>query len=158
MNRWRWSMGAVAVVAMLAAGVAHAQGPRGGGPGSRGRGGFGPGAGLPLRELQLTDAQQDQVRQIRSRHEADMREAMTRLEKARQTQQTAVEAVPADEAKITSLTQDMVQAEVDVAIQASRLNTELWSVLTPDQQTKLKALRAERQARFDQRRQERRSK
>jgi protein CpxP len=158
MNRFRWSLGAFAVVAMLAAGVVHAQGSRGGGPGGRGRGGFGPGAGLPLRQLQLTDAQQDQVKQIRSRHEADMRDAMTRLEKARQTQQAAVDAIPADEAKITSLTQDMVQAEVDVAIQASRLNTELWSVLTPDQQAKLKALRAERQQQFEQRRQERRSK
>ena len=54
-----------------------------------------------------------------AQHETQMREAMTRLQSARQAQQKAVEAVPADEAKITSLTQDMVQAEVDVAIQTS---------------------------------------
>jgi protein CpxP len=158
MTRFRSLTAAVAVVALLAGGLVYAQGPRGGRPG--GPGGRGPLAGLPLRELQLTDAQQEQVRQIRSRHETQMREAMTKLETARRAQQKAVETVPADEAQITSLTQDMVQAEVDVAIQASRLNSEIWSVLTPDQQSQLKKLRAERQARADQfraNRQERRN-
>jgi periplasmic protein CpxP/Spy len=152
MNRLRWTA-AVAVVALLAGGLVYAQGPRGGRPG--GPGGRGPLAGLPLRELQLTDAQQEQVRQIRSRHETQIREAMTKLETARRAQQKAVETVPADEAQITSLTQDMVQAEVDAAIQASRLNSEIWSVLTPDQQSQLKKLRADRQAQFEQRRQKR---
>jgi len=157
MNRLRWMTAAVAVVTLLAGGLVYAQGPRGGRPGGPGARGF----GLPLRQLQLTDAQQEQVRQIRSRHEAQMREAMTRLETARRAQQKAVEAVPADEAQITSLTQDMVQAEVDAAIQASRLNSEIWTVLTPDQQSQLKKLRDDRQARaeqFRENRQQRRSK
>jgi protein CpxP len=141
---------AVAVIA-LAAGVVYAQGPRGGGPGGRGRGLFG---GLPLRELQLSDAQQQQVKDIRSRHQADMRDAMSRLAAARQAQQKAVEAIPADESRIAALTQDKVQAEADVAIQASRLNSEIWSVLTPDQQTRLKTLRDQRQAQIEQRRQQ----
>jgi len=110
--------------------------------------------GLPVRELQLTDVQQQQVKDIRSRHQAEIHDAMSRLETARQAQQKAVEAVPADEAKITALTQDMVQAQVDMAIQASRVNSEIWSVLTPDQQSKLKDLRAQRQAQAQQRRQQ----
>ena len=155
MKRFHWMTAAVAVAALLAGGLVYAQGPRGGRPG--GPGGRGPLGGLPLRQLQLTDAQQEQVRQIRSRHETQMRDAMTKLETARRAQQKAVETVPADEAQITSLTQDMTQAEVDVAIQASRLNGEIWSVLTPDQQSQLKKLRADRQAQFEQRRQERRN-
>ena len=146
MNRLRWLTAAVAVVTLLAGGLVSAQGPRGGGAGGPGARGF----GLPLRELQLTDAQKEQVRQIRSRHQAQMREAMTRLETARRTQRKAVETVPADEAQITSLTQDMVQAEVDAAIQTSRLNSEIWTVLTPDQQSQLKTLREQRQARAEQ--------
>ncbi|HEY1306100.1 MAG TPA: periplasmic heavy metal sensor [Vicinamibacterales bacterium] len=154
MIRVRSLTAAVAVFA-LAAGVVYAQGPRGGGPGGPGgRGMRGLFGGLPLRELQLTDAQQQQVKDIRSRHQADIRDAMSRLEAARQAQQKAVEAVPADEARITALTQDMVQAQVDVAIQASRVNSEIWSVLTPDQQSKLKDLRAQRQAQAEQRRQQ----
>ena len=156
MNRLSKLIAVVAVVA-LAGGVALAQGPRAGGPGGPGgRGGRGPfgRGGLPLAELQLTDAQKDQVKDIRSRHESQIREAASRLETARQAQENAVEAIPADESKITALTQDLAQAEVDAAIQASRLNTEIWSVLTPEQQTKLKELRAQRQSRVEQRRQE----
>ena len=150
MNRLRWLTTAVAVVALLVGGLVYAQGPRGGRPG--GPGGRGPlaGLGMPLRELQLTDAQKEQVRQIRSRHDAQIRDAMVRLETARRAQQKAVQTVPADEAQITSLTQDMVQAEVDAAIQASRLNSEIWTVLTPDQQSQLKKLREARQARAGQ--------
>jgi periplasmic protein CpxP/Spy len=157
MTRLRSLTAAVAVVALLAGSLVYAQGPR---PGRQGGPGRGPIAGLPLRQLQLSDAQQEQVRQIRSRHEAQMRDAMTKLESARHAQQKAVQTVPADEAQITSLTQDMVQAEVDVAIQASRLNSEIWTVLTPDQQAQLKKLRDERQARAAQwreNRQERRN-
>jgi Spy/CpxP family protein refolding chaperone len=157
MNRFRWLTATVAVVALLAGGLVYAQGPRPGRPGGPGGRGALAGLGLPLRELQLSDAQQEQVRQIRSRHVARVRDAMTRLDTARRAQQKAVETIPADEAQITSLTQDMVQAEVDVAIQASRLNSEIWTVLTSDQQAQLTKLRAERQAQFGQRRPERRS-
>jgi periplasmic protein CpxP/Spy len=151
MRRFRSLIAVVGLVALVGTGVAMAQGPRSGGPGGRGpRGGFG--LGLPLRELQLTDAQQQQIRDIRSRHEPQIREAASRLDTAREAQRKAVEGIPANEAQITALTQDLVQAEVEVAIQASRLNTEVWSVLTAEQQAKAKELRAQRDARTSERR------
>jgi Spy/CpxP family protein refolding chaperone len=75
-----------------------------------------------------------------------MEAAMKKLAAARQTQRAAIESVPADEAKITSLTQDLTQAEVDVAIQSARLNTAVWGVLTDAQRSQLTKLRAERQS------------
>ena len=60
---------------------------------------------------------------------------MKKLATARQAQRAAIESVPSDEAKITSLTQDLTQAEVDVAIQTARLNTAVWNVLTEAQRT-----------------------
>jgi Spy/CpxP family protein refolding chaperone len=48
----------------------------------------------------------------------------------------------------------MTQAEVDVAIQSARLNTEVWSVLTPEQRAEVTKKRAERQAQMQQRRQQ----
>jgi len=110
---------------------------------------------LPLERLNLSEAQRTQLQEIRDRHRDDMRAAMAKLEAARQAQQTAIEKVPADEAQITSLTHDMTQAEVEVAIQMSRLNTEMWSVLTPEQRTEATKLRAERQSRVEERRQRR---
>jgi Spy/CpxP family protein refolding chaperone len=133
--------------------MAFAQGPRGG-PGGRHRGdGFGPGRlGIPLRELNLTEAQRTELERIRDQHRADMESAMKKLATARQAQRAAIESVPADEATITSLTQDLTQAEVDVAIQTARLNTAVWGVLTETQRAELAKLRAERQSRAGERR------
>jgi Spy/CpxP family protein refolding chaperone len=154
MGRFRSLTAGIAVVGLLATGiVAFAQGPRGG-PGGRGRGdGFGPGAlGIPLRQLNLTEAQRAQLEQIREQHRADMDSAMKKLATARQAQRAAIESVPADEAKITSLTQDLTPAEVDVAIQSARLNTAVWGVLTEAQRAEVTKLRADRQARVGDRR------
>jgi protein CpxP len=125
--------------------MAFAQGPRGGQGGRGGRGdAFGGGLGIPLRQLNLTDAQRTQLEQIREQHRADMQSAMQKLNAARQAQRVAIESVPVDEAKITSLTQDLTQPEVDVAIQTARLNAAIWSVLTDTQKAELTKLRAER--------------
>lgn len=148
MNRLRFLTAGMVVAGLITTGVAFAQGPRGGLGRGGGRGDFGPGGiGLPLRQLNLTEAQQTQLQQIREQHRDEMQSAMRKLEAARQAQRAAIESVPADEAKITSLTQDMTQAEVDVAIQTARLNTAIWGVLTPEQRSQLTKLRAERQNR-----------
>ena len=149
MGRFRWLTVGLVVAGLLATGVVFAQGPRAGGPGGRGtRGPLGPGGlGLALGRLNLSEAQRTQVGEIRDRHRDEMQHALTRLAAAREAQRAAVEAIPADEAQITSATGDMTQAEVDVAIQASRLNTEVWSVLTPAQREQVTKMRAERQAR-----------
>src|SRR5262245_8843392 len=147
MGRFRTLTAGIAMVGLLATGLAFAQGPRGGPGGRRGGDGFGPGGlGIPLRQLNLTEAQRTQLQQIRDQHRADMESAMKKLAAARKAQRTAIESVPADEAKITSLTQDLTQAEVDVAIQTARQNTAVWNVLTEAQRTELTKLRAERQA------------
>lgn len=140
----------LSVIALLAAGVVtFAQGPRRG-PGERG---FGPrGLGnIPLRQLNLTDAQRTQLQQIREQHRADLEAAMRKLAAARQAQRAAIESVPVDEAKITSLTQDLTPAEVEVAIQTARLNADVWNVLTDAQKAQVTKLRADRQARAAER-------
>ena len=146
---WFRSLTAGVVVAgLLTSAVAFAQGPRGGPGGRGGRGELGPGGlGIPLRQLNLTEAQQTQMQQIREQHRDEMESARAKLAAARQAQRAAIESAPGDEAKITSLTQDMTQAEVDVAIQTARLNTAILGVLTAAQREQLTKLRAERQAR-----------
>jgi protein CpxP len=156
MGRFGTVTAGVAVVGLLATGIAVAQGPRAG-TGGRGRGeAFGLGGlGIPLRQLNLTDAQRTQLDEIREQHRADMQSAMQKLAAARRAQRAAVETVPADETQITALTQDLTQAEVDVALQTARLNTAIWGVLTEAQRAELTKLRAERQARTGERRQRR---
>lgn len=143
MIRTRSMTAGMVVAALLVTGVAaaFAQGPRGG----RGRGdGFGAGGlGIPLRALDLTAAQRTQLEQIREQHRDGIESARRTLAAARQAQRAAIESVPADEARITSLTQNLTQAEVDVAIQTARLNTAVWGVLTEAQRAEVTKRRAE---------------
>ena len=155
MNRFRSLAWGVALVALLATSVAYAQEPRGSGFGGRGGRGFGPGGpGLVLNELNLTDAQREQVREIRGRYREQIQTLSRRLGDLTAKQRQAIETVPVNETLITSATQDMTQAEVEVAIQEARINADIWSVLTPEQQAKATKLRAERKAQMEQRRQE----
>ena len=154
MVRFRSLIVGVLVTGLLATGIAFAQGPRAGGPGGRGsRGSFGGGViGMALGRLNLSEAQRTQITDIRDRHRDEMKSALDRLGAARLAQQAAIEKIPVDEALITSATQDMTQAEVDVAIQTSRLHAEIWSVLTPAQREQAAEARANRQARAQERR------
>ena len=154
MVRFRSLIVGVLVTGLLATGIAFAQGPRAGGPGGRGsRGSFGGGViGMALGRLNLSEAQRTQITDIRDRHRDEMKSALDRLGAARQAQQAAIEKIPVDEALITSATQDMTQAEVDVAIQTSRLLAEIWAVHTPAQREQAAEGRANRPARAQERR------
>jgi Spy/CpxP family protein refolding chaperone len=106
-----------------------------------------------LNELNLTDAQREQVKEIRDRYREQTQTLTRRLGDLTAKQRQAIETLPVNETLITSATQDMVQAQVEVAIQEARINADIWSVLTPEQQATATKLRAERKAQMEQRRQ-----
>ena len=154
MNRFR-SLTLTAVLAgVLAAGVAFAQGPSG--PGRRGGPGGFIGGGLPLRALNLSDAQEQQLRTLRQQFREQNRSTAEKLRAAMDAQRKAVAAVPVDEPLIRSTSQALVEAQTELAIQRSRLNSEVFGLLTPEQQAEAKKLQAERQPRAQQREQRQR--
>jgi periplasmic protein CpxP/Spy len=144
------------VAGLLAVGVAAAQGPgggrggRGGGPGFPGGPG-GPGGGWPLRELNLSETQQQQVRDVEQQYRDQNRQIGEQLRTAMDAQRKAVETLPVNEGLIRSTTQALADAQTDMAIQQARMQSEIFMLLTPAQQEQLKKLRAEREARAQQR-------
>jgi protein CpxP len=158
-TRRRWLGGLVALA--LAAGVAPslaAQGPgRGWGRGPGGLGGpggaFGP--GLPLRQLELTDAQRDQVRSIMQGHQEEFRALGDRMRTARKAQHEAVTAESFNEAAVRSASATVAEVEADAAVLRARVHQEVWAVLTPEQKEKAKAFQAQREERMEQRRERR---
>ena len=143
--------GAALLVTGLAA-AALAQGP----DGPRGRRGFGPGrGGFALRALDLTDAQQEQVREVMQRRRAELRETDQRLGAAHEAQREAVQTVPVNEDLIRSTSQALAAAQTDMALIEARIHNEVWTLLTPEQQAKAKELKAQRDARVRQRAQRR---
>jgi protein CpxP len=153
-RRFRSTIALTAGAALLAAGLGTAalaqdqegrRGGRGFGPGGPGRGGF------PLAQLELTDAQREQVRTVMQRHREDMRTVGQRLREAHEAQRAAVETVPVNEALIRSTTQTLANAQTDMALVQARIHSDVWGVLTPEQQAKAKELKAQRRASRGQR-------
>ena len=146
----RFQMGAVmAIVGLCAVGAAQAQGPGGRGDGDgRGRGGPGGRGGgammLPVRELGLTDAQREQVEQIRTANREATQAAQKAVREAEGAQRAAVQTVPLNESLVRSTTQALAMAQTDLAVQEARIFNDVWQLLTSEQQTKLRAAQSER--------------
>ena len=137
-------------------------GPDGGGPGGR-RGGpggpGGPGALGPmmLERLDLTSDQRDRVRQILDSHRDDERAIGDRAMKAHEALDDVMSGT-FDESAIRARAADVAAVEADVAVAQGRIYSEVFQILTADQQTKLKKLQAdmkERRAKMQQQRQDR---
>lgn len=149
----RTSIAYIAGAALLAAGLgtaALAQGPEG----RRGGRGFGHGGrgGFPLAQLDLTDAQQQQVRDVMQKHRDDMRAAGAKLEEAHRAQRDAVNTLPVNEGLIRSTSQALAEAQTGMALARARAHSEVWTLLTPEQQAKAKELRTQRENRMKERR------
>jgi protein CpxP len=153
MNRFRlFAAGAVIAGLLTTATGTFAQGPRRGGPGA----GFalgGPELGLPLRDLNLSDAQQQQIKDVRKRHRDEQRQIAERMRTAMEAQRKAVETVPVNDSVIRAAAQDVAEVQADAAVATAHVRAEVLSLLTPEQQAQLAKLQADRQARAQQFRQ-----
>ncbi len=152
----RRSLAAAAIAAMVLTGVAvtlTAQPPQGGpGAGSRAGRMAGPGGpggfGLPgLRQLDLSDTQQDQIRAITQSHRDEMRQLGERVNEAQRALDTATESGTVDEADIRSKSTALAAALADAAILRAKVNAEIVGVLTAEQQQKLREFRTQMQER-----------
>ena len=154
MNRFQKLMTSVVVAALTAGGVAlYAQGRGGAGRAAGPFAGRGFAAGFALGQLDLSDAQKQQARDISQRHRQAMQPVMQRLQQAMMAERSAVEAVPVNEAAVRGAAQDVAAAQADLAVDRARLHNDIFSILTVEQQTKAKQLEAQAQARATERRQ-----
>ncbi|MCY3846648.1 MAG: Spy/CpxP family protein refolding chaperone [Acidobacteria bacterium] len=146
------AVAALLVVLFVAAAVSEAQ--RRGGRG--GRGGFGGGrpaaALLPLRQLDLSVEQREQVRTAVAESREARRDTARAIRGARRALAEAVTADTVDEARIRSLAADLGRLEGDAAVARAGLRAALWRLLTPEQQERAAEIRAEREARREEER------
>jgi len=137
-------------------------GPRGqmrrGGPrGSIGPGGPGGPLGEFLREaraLNLSDAQKEQLRGRAQARQAEAQTTGQRVHVARQALDAAVTGTALNEPAVRQAAADLAVVEADAAVLRSRVYHEALSVLTGEQQAQLTQMRAQRQARMQQRAQQ----
>lgn len=143
----RWAGAATLAVLLtgaLAAGTAtaHAQGgPRGG---TSGRGGHDMGLlrEIGIGRLDLTDAQREQARTIVQGQRDELTQIRERLRTAHKALNDAVAAPQFDEATVRARSADLAAAQADAAVLRAKVRSEVWAILTPEQQQKATELRA----------------
>ena len=133
----------------------HAQG-RGGSSGSRGemRGGRAgsPAGMLPLRQLDLTDAQRQEVRATLDQNQTILRATGEQLGRAKQALHEVVTGDWVNESEIRARAEALGLAEGDVAVVRADLYVQLWRILTPAQQLRVQEIEAEMKASREDRR------
>ncbi len=122
----------VALGTLVVADAASAQ-PRGGRGARAGRMGRGGGV-MHLRALDLSAAQQEQVRSIHEQSGEATRAADEQVRVARQALQDAVTADVVNESAIRAVANELGIAEGDAAVLRAYLHAQVWQLLTPEQQ------------------------
>ena len=131
---------------------------RGMGPGGPGRG-FGPGGpfgmlgelGHGLRQLDLSDAQREQLRSVMASHRAEFQALGERMRTAHDALDAVVTADAVDESAIRARSADVAAVQADAAVVRAKVHQEIYSLLTAEQQAKAKELKAQAEARMKER-------
>ena len=101
-----------------------------------------------VRQLELTDAQQAQVKEIIAREKPGFQPLMLQMAQNHQQMRQLVMAGGFDEAKVRELASQHTQTITELTVQRARVQSELFQVLTPDQKTKLTTIISQREQRF----------
>lgn len=121
-----------------------------GGPGGTGGlwGSMGPGGPLDMLrmlglQLNLTDAQKEQIKNIAESRRGEWMALAERGRAARQALAEAIAADAVDETLIRSKSAELGAVQTDIAVAAARTRAEVWPLLTPEQQAQLKKMQAD---------------
>jgi len=118
----------------------------------RGRGERGGPGMMGFRNLDLTDAQKAQMKQIRESHSQNLRPIMEQLHAKRQEIRQAGEGGAFNEALVTQKLIEIAPLEAKLQGEHFRIRQEMLSVLTADQKAKLDQQREQFKSKWAERR------
>lgn len=98
--------------------------------------------------LDLTDAQQTQIKAIMTKEKPTIQPLMQQLRQTHTQMQQLEEAATFNEAQVRALASQQAQTMIDLAVEKSRMKNEMFQLLTADQKAKLQKLEARHQERF----------
>jgi protein CpxP len=130
----------IGVAVLLVAAAAIAEGRHGyGGPG---------GFHHMLKQLDLTSAQQDQVKAIWAKEKPTLQPLMQQMRQNHSAMKALEASGPFDEAKTTALATQNSQTMIQLQVEHARIKSEIMQILTAEQKAKLAQLEANREARM----------
>jgi Spy/CpxP family protein refolding chaperone len=101
-----------------------------------------------LKNLNLTDAQKQQVKQYFSDNKQAFKTNLLNMLKAKQAVDAAIEKNPSDDATIRSLSANVASAQTEMSAQRAKFDAFLQSILTTEQKQTLTTLQQKRDARI----------
>jgi periplasmic protein CpxP/Spy len=105
---------------------------------------MGPLGGLPLRELNLTESQREQVRTIVESRESETRAIGERAMAAREALHAATTSPSFDEGLVRTRAAEVAALDADLAVARARIFADVFQILTPEQQAKAKEISGSR--------------
>jgi Spy/CpxP family protein refolding chaperone len=115
----------------------------------RGDGMFGgPMLGYYVHKLDLTEAQQAQVKAIMAKEKPALQPLMLQMAQGHSQLRDLVMSGSFDEAKVRELASQQTPVLTELAVQYARIGSEMIQVLTPEQKTKLSALISQHEQRM----------
>lgn len=87
--------------------------------------------------LDLTDAQQTQVKQILAKDKPTLAPLVQQMVQGHQQMRQLIESGAFDESKARTLASQQTQTMTELAVQKARMQSDLYQILTADQKTKL---------------------
>lgn len=109
-------------------------------------------AGAFFRNLDLTDAQKTQMKQIRESHSQNLRPLMEQIRAKRQEIRQASQGGTFNEALVTQKLSEIAPLEAKLMGEQFRTHQEMLSVLTAEQKTKLEQSRDQQKSKWSERR------
>jgi protein CpxP len=148
----RGKISIVVMAIVLTTGIAIAEGH--GGP--HGGGDFfgGPMLGYLTDVLDLTDAQQAQIKQIIATQKPAMEPLFTQEHDSHQQMMQLIQSGSFDQAKAQSIANQEAQIHAQLEVLHAQMASQAFQILTADQKTKLAQVMAKHQARMQQHMQE----
>lgn len=109
---------------------------------------FGHMLGYYADALDLTSAQQDQIKAIWEKEKPTMKPLMQQVHQGKAAMRALASSGTFDEAKTRALATQNAQAAIELEVQHARVQSEMMQVLTPDQKTKFEQLEAKHESRM----------
>lgn len=147
-----------AVVAIATHSSFAQDGPKGHPRMGRGFGGpgHGPASGpqgmLPLRFLDLTDAQKEQVKAIHESEKAKVEPLLAQLREAHTALREATANGQFNEDQIRAIATKQSQVQIELAVSHARVQSQVYQLLTAEQRAKLDKFHQEHKNRMENRR------
>jgi len=149
--KFRSKMSIAALAIVLVTGIAIAQ-PHGGPHGGDFFGG--PVLGFFSDYLDLTDAQQAQIKQIIAKEKPALEPLFQQEMQTHEQMMALIQSGTFDETKAQTIATQGAQVHAQLEVQHARIANEAYQVLTADQKTKLAQFITKREQRFEQRMQD----